>query len=76
MSETKTISLAGSNNLYWEDVDDYARKHGFTTTASFVQYALEKEILGFKTKLKDIINYVMLLAVMGMILLMLSLLLR
>ena len=76
MSETKTVSLAGSDELFWEDVEDYSRKHGFTTTSGFIQYLLKREILGFKTKIKDVINYVMLLAIMMMISLMLMLTLR
>lgn len=71
MGETKTISLDGSDELYWEDVEKYSRKHGFTTTSGFIQYLLEKEIFGFKTKIRDVINYVMLLMIMVMILLIL-----
>ena len=69
--DTKSVSLAGSDELFWEDVENYSRKHGFTTTSGFIQYLLEKEILGFKTKIKDVINYVMLLTIMVMVLLML-----
>lgn len=71
MSETKTISLAGSDELFWEDVEDYSRKHGFTTTSGYIQYLLERDILGFKTKVSGVITYVMLLMIMVMMLLML-----
>lgn len=73
MSETKTISLVGSDELYWEDVEKYSRKHGFKTTSGYVQYLLERDMLGFKTKFKDIINYIILLGVMMLVLLMLLL---
>ena len=71
MSETKTISLDGSDELLWDDVDRYARKRGFKTTAGLVQYLLEREMFGFKTKIKDIITYIMFLVIMVMILLLL-----
>lgn len=71
MGETKTISLDGSDELYWEDVEKYSKKHGFTTTAGFIQYLLEKEMLGFKTKIKDVITYILLLIIMVMVLLIL-----
>ena len=70
MSETKTISLAGSDELYWEDVENYSKKHGFTTTSGFIQYLLEKEILGFKKKIQGSTIYIMLMIIMAMILLM------
>ena len=70
MSETKTISLAGSDELYWEDVENYSKKHGFTTTSGFIQYLLEKEILGFKKKIQGSTIYIMLMIIIAMILLM------
>jgi len=73
MSETKTISLAGSDELYWEDVEDYSKNKGFTTTSGFIQYLLEKEILGLKTKFKDKITYIMLLLMIAMMTMMLML---
>lgn len=66
MSETKTISLAGSEEIFWEDVDKYARKNGFTTTAGFIQYLLEKELLGLKTRFKDKLTYIMILLLIAM----------
>ena len=76
MTDTKTISMDGSEELDWDDIDEYAQKHGFSTTSGFTQYVFEKEILGVKTKIKDVINYVMLLLLMVMILLTLLLVLR
>lgn len=73
MRDIRTISMEGSEKLSWNDIDEHAKKHGFSTTSSFVQYLAEKEILGFKTKFKDIINYIILLAIMMLILLMLLL---
>lgn len=76
MSEIKTISLDGSDDLFWDDIDKYARKKGFTTTSGFMQYLLEKEILGIKTKFKDKITYILLLLMLSMISLMILLVLR
>ena len=73
MKDTRTISLAGSNELYWDDIDEYAQKHGFKTTSGFIQYLAEKEILGIKTKIKDKITYILLLVILGMLTLMLTL---
>lgn len=67
MSETKTISLDGSDGLSWEDVENYAKNHGFKTTAGFIQYILEKEIFGMKTKLKDKITYIILFLMLALI---------
>jgi hypothetical protein len=64
MTETKTISLAGSEKLDWEDIENYARKNGFKTTSGFTQYLYEKEICGLRRKTKDTINYIMLLMTM------------
>ena len=71
MSETKTISLDGSETLMWEDVDKYAHEKGFKTTSGFIQYLLEKDMFGIKYKVKDIITYVMFLTIIAMISLML-----
>ena len=76
MSETKTISLDGSDALLWDDVDKYARKKGFKTTSGLIQYLLERELLGVKTKIKDQITYILLLLMIGMIALTLLLALR
>jgi len=73
MSETKTISLDGSDTLFWEDVDIYARNHGFKTTAGLIQYLLEREMFGKKRKIKDILSYVLLLIIIAMMSLMLAL---
>ncbi|GAG13589.1 unnamed protein product, partial [marine sediment metagenome] len=43
----------------------------FNTTSGFIQYLAEKEILGLKTKIKNMLTYVMLLVIMVMVLLML-----
>ena len=69
MGETKTISLDGSDELYWEDVDKYARRKGFKTTAGFIQYLLEREMFGFKTKIKDILTYIIIMMLFVIILL-------
>jgi len=71
MTETKTISLVGSDELFWEDVEKHSRKHGFKTTSGYIQYLLERDMLGVKTKIRDVITYIMLLLIMAMILLML-----
>ena len=71
MSDTKTVSLAGSDELFWEDVEDHSRKHGFTTTSGYIQYLLEKDILGIRTKIHDILLYVMLMVIIVMILVLL-----
>ena len=71
MQDSMTISMAGSSELSWDDIDNYSQKKGFKTTAGFIQYLCEKEILGFKTKTKDIIVYIMLMIIMVMILLLL-----
>ena len=71
MLDTKTVSLAGSDELFWEDVEDYAKKHGFTTTSGYIQYLLEKDVLGIRKKVQGIIVYIMLMLIIVMILLML-----
>lgn len=76
MSETKTISLDGNDELFWEDVEKYSKNHGFKTTSGYIQYLLERDIFGLKTKFKDIINYVVLLGVIMMVILILLLLVR
>ena len=76
MSETKTISLAGSDGLYWEDVDKHAKKQGYTTTSSYIQYLLEKDILGIKAKVKDKITYIILFLILAMMTLTTILILR
>ena len=76
MKDTRTISMQGSEQLSWDDVDEYAQKHGFTTTSGFTQYALEKEILGVKTKIKDKLTYIMVLLLMALTFMTFSLILR
>jgi len=76
MIETKSISLSGSEKLSWEDIDEYANKHGFSTTSGFTQHVFEKEILGVKTKIKEILTYVMFLLILVMMALTLLLILR
>ena len=76
MRDTKTISMEGSEQLDWDDIDKYAQKHGFNTTSSFSQYVFEKEILGVKTKIKDKLTYIIILMIIVMIMMMMLLLIR
>jgi len=43
------------------EVEKYARNHGFKSRSEFIRYLIEKEMLGFKTKLRDIVTYISLL---------------
>ena len=76
MRDSRTISMEGSEQLSWDDIDEYANKHGFNTTSGYIQYITEKEILGIRTKVKDMLNYALLLMIIAVVVMMLILLLR
>jgi len=66
MEDKKTISMQGSEQLSWDDIDEYAKKHGFNTPSGFIQYITEKGILGVKTKFKEKILYIILILMIAM----------
>ena len=61
-----------SSQLTSDDVETYAKKHGFKSKSEFVRYLLEKEILGLKTKIDDIITYILVLMIFAVICLLIS----
>ena len=72
----RSISMGGSDVLSWDYIDKYAKEHGFTTTSGFIQYAMEKEIYGYKTRIKDKIVYITMLLMLAMCAMLILILIR
>lgn len=64
------------SDLSLDEIDEYADKYNFKSRSELIRYLLEKEILGVKTKIKDVVTYVMFLMIIAMIMLTLLLVLR
>ena len=59
------------SDLSIDEIDEYVRKSSFNSRSELIRYLLEKQILGIRTKIQDILLYVMLMVIIVMILVLL-----